>query len=116
MIEFEKYLRGGETCRKTIIYGITNLGLLFVPESRAKELAEWQQSPVDCTKPGARKSLVSTELYIFYLTKSSYYDGPYEPEDGDYTPYDIAPETPFTPNDVLTYEELPANPGIEMSE
>ncbi len=25
---------------KTIIYGITNLGLLFVPESRAKELAE----------------------------------------------------------------------------
>jgi hypothetical protein len=25
---------------KSIIYGKTNLGLLFVPESRAKELAE----------------------------------------------------------------------------
>ncbi len=53
---------------------------------------------------------------MFYLIKSSCHEGPYEPEDGDCTPYDIAPETPFTPNDVLTYEELPANPEIEMSE
>ena len=101
---------------KTIIYGITNLGLLFVPESRAKELADGNRALLTAKTWGEFKSLVSTELYIFYLTKSSYYDGPYEPEDGDYTPYDIAPETPFTPNDVLTYEELPANPEIEMSE
>jgi len=101
---------------KTIIYGITNLGLLFVPESRAKELAESNKALLSAKSWGEFKSLVSTELYVFYLTKSSYYEGPYEPEDGDYRPYNIPPETPFTPNDVLTYEELPANPEIEMSE
>ena len=101
---------------KTIIYGITGLGLLFVPESRAKELAEGNKALLTAKTWGEFKSLVSTELYVFYLTKSSYYEGPYEPEDGDYRPFDIAPETPFTPNDVLTYEELPANPEIEMTE
>ena len=101
---------------KTIIYGITNLGLLFVPEIRAKELAESNKALLTAKTWGEFKSLVSTELYVFYLTKSSYYEGPYEPEDGDYTPYNIPPETPFTPNDVLTYEELPANPEIEMTE
>ncbi len=101
---------------KTIIYGITGLGLLFVPESRAKELADGNRALLTAKTWGEFKSLVSTELYVFYLTKSSYYEGPYEPEDGDYTPYDIAPETPFTPNDVLTYEALPANPEIEMTE
>ena len=101
---------------KTIIYGITGLGLLFVPESRANELAEGNKALLTAMTWGEFKALVSTELYVFYLTKSSYYEGPYEPEDGDYRPFDIAPETPFTPNDVLTYEELPANPEIEMTE
>ena len=101
---------------KTIIYGITVFGLLFVPESRANELAEGNKALLTAKTWGEFKSLVSTELYVFYLTKSSYYEGPYEPEDGDYRPFDIAPETPFTPNDVLTYEELPANPEIEMTE
>ena len=36
----EKFSRRRDMEEKTIIYGITGLGLLFVPESRAKELAE----------------------------------------------------------------------------
>ena len=101
---------------KKIIYGITNLGLLFVPESRAKELAESNKALLTAKTWGEFKALVSKEMYEFYLVNSSYYKGPNEPEDSDYSPYDIAPETPFTPNDVLTYEELPANPEIEMTE
>ena len=65
---------------------------------------------------GEFKALVSKEMYEFYLENSSYYEGPDEPEDGDYAPYDIKPETPFTPNDVVTYAALPAYPEIEMSE
>ena len=101
---------------KTIIYGITNLGLLFVPESRAKELAESNKALLTAKTWGEFKALVSQEMYEFYLVNSAFYEGPDEPEDGDYSPYDIPPETPFTPNDVLTYEELPANPEIEMTE
>lgn len=101
---------------KTIIYGITNLGLLFVPESRANELAEGNKALLSAKTWGQFKSMVSKELYEFYLTNSAYYQGPNEPEGGNFDPYDIPPETPFTPNDVVTYDELPANPEIEMSD
>jgi len=101
---------------KTIIYGITNLGLLFVPESRAKELAESNNALLTAKTWGEFKSLVSREMYEFYLVNSAYYEGPIEPEDGDYTRFDIASETPFTPNDVVTYDSLPTYPEIEMSE
>ena len=101
---------------KKIIYGITNLGLLFVPESRAKELADSNKALVTAKTWGEFKALVSQEMYEFYLINSAHYEGPDEPEDGDYTPYDIAPETPFIPNDVVTYDVLPAYPEIEMSE
>ncbi len=101
---------------KSIIYGITNLGLLFVPESRTKELADNNKALLTAKTWGEFKSLVSQEMYEFYLVNSAYYEGPSEPEDGDYTPYDIPPETPFTPNDVVTYDALPAYPEIEMSE
>jgi hypothetical protein len=100
----------------TIIYGITGLGLLFVPESRAKELADGNKALLTAKTWGEFKSLVSKELYEFYLPNSDHYEGPQEPEDGNFDTYDIAPESPFTPNDVLTYEELPANPEIEMTE
>ena len=100
----------------TIIYGITNLGLLFVPESRAKELAESNKALLTAKTWGEFKEMVSQEMYDFYLVNSAYYEGPAEPEDGDYAPYDIKPETPFTPNDVVTYDALPAYPEIEMSE
>ncbi|NLI08744.1 MAG: hypothetical protein GX457_16895 [Thermotogaceae bacterium] len=101
---------------KKIIYGITNLGLLFVPESRAKELADSNKALVTAKTWGEFKALVSQEMYEFYLVNSAHYEGPDEPEDGVYTPYDIPPETPFTPNDVMTYDVLPAIPEIEMSE
>jgi len=101
---------------KTIIYGITVFGLLFVPESRAEELADGNNALLAAKTWGEFKSLVSKELYEFYLPNSDYYQGPNEPEDGDFTPYDIAPERPFTPNDVVTYDALPANPEIEMTE
>ena len=101
---------------KKIVYGITNLGLLFVPESRAKELAESNKALLTAKTWGEFKELVSQEMYEFYLVNSAHYEGPGEPKDGDYTPYGIAPETPFTPNDVVTYDALPAYPEIEMSE
>ena len=101
---------------KKIVYGITNLGLLFVPESRAKKLAESNKALLSAKTWGEFKALVSQEMYEFYLVNSAHYMGANEPEDGDYTPYDIAPETPFTPNDVVTYDALPAYPEIEMSE
>jgi hypothetical protein len=101
---------------KSLVYGITNYGLLFIQSSRAKELADSNRALLNAKTWGEFKSLVSRELYEFYLPNSSYYEGQSYPEDGDYTPYDIAPETPFTPNDVVMYDELPANPEIEMSE
>mgnify|MGYP001766029350 CR=1 FL=1 len=101
---------------KSIIYGITNLGLLFVPESRAKELAESNKALLTAKTWGEFKEMVSQEMYDFYLVNSAYYEGPAEPEDGDYAPYDIKPETLFTPNDVVTYDTLPTYPEIEMSE
>ena len=101
---------------KSIVYGVTNLGLLFVPESRAKELADSNKALLTAKTWGEFKTLVSKELYEFYLTNSAYYKGPNEPENGNFDPYDIAPETPFTPNDVVVYDVLPANLEIEMSE
>ncbi len=101
---------------RKIIYGITNLGLLFVTESRAKELADSNKALLTAKTWGEFKEQVSQEMYEFYLVNSAHYEGPDEPEDGDYAPYDIPPETPFTPNDVVTYDTLPAYPEIEMSE
>lgn len=101
---------------KDIIYGITNLGLLFLPVKRANGLADSYRGLLTARTWGEFKSLVSKEFYEFYLPNSHYYKGPYEPEDGDYSPYDISPETAFTPNDVFTYDNLPAHPEIEMTE
>ena len=58
---------------KTIIYGISNFGLLFLPESRAKELADGNRALLTAKTWGEFKSLLSTELNVFYMTKSSYY-------------------------------------------
>ena len=101
---------------KTLIYGNSIYGLLFIPESRANELANSNKALLTAKTWGEFKSLVSQEMYEFYLPNSDYYQGPSEPEDGNYEPYDIPPETPFTPNDVVLYDVLPANPEIEMSE
>lgn len=99
-----------------IMYGITNLGLLFVPVARAHELADANRALLTAKTWGEFKSLVSKNLYEFYLTRSELYEGPEEPEDGDFTPFDLPAETLFTPNDVFYADERPAYPEIEMTE
>ena len=64
---------------KTIIYGITNMGLLFMLSGRAKELAESNQVLLTAKSWGEFKSLVTKTMYEFYLPKSEYYQAPDEP-------------------------------------
>ena len=101
---------------KTIIYGITNMDLLFMPSGRAKELADSNQALLTAKTWGEFKSLITKTMYEFYLPKSEYYQAPDEPEDGNFDAHAIPPETPFTPNDVVHEDVLPAYPEIEMSE
>ncbi len=54
---------------KTIIYGITNLGLLFVPESRAKELAESNKALLTARTWGEFKSLGLREMRVDRLSR-----------------------------------------------
>lgn len=100
---------------KTIIYGIAPLGLLFIPESRAKELAESNQALLSAKTWGEFKQRVSEDLYAFYLVNSSFYQGSANPFPHEIEDYDLPGETPFTPNDVVLVDELPAHPEIEMS-
>lgn len=102
--------------KKAIIYGITNLGLLFLPAARAKELAEANQALLTAKTWGEFKTLVSKCIYEFYLTRSEFFEGPKEPEDGDFSQFDIPAETPFSPNDVFYEDDRPAYPEIEMAE
>ncbi len=64
---------------KTIIYGITNMGLLFMLSGRAKELAESNQVLLTAKSWGEFKSLVTKTMYEFYLPMSEYYQAPDEP-------------------------------------
>ena len=64
---------------KTIIYGITNMGLLFMLSGRAKELAESNQALLTAKSWGEFKSLVTKTMYEFYLPMSEYYQAPDEP-------------------------------------
>ena len=99
-----------------IIYGITNLGLLFLPAAMATELAAANQALLTAKTWGEFKTLVSKSIYEFYLTRSEFFEGPKEPDDGDFSQYDLPPETPFTPNDVFYEDERPAYPEMEMAE
>lgn len=101
---------------KNIIYSITPLGLLFIPECRAKALAESNQALLCAKTWGEFKKRVSEDLYAYYLVNSAYYQGPANPSPQEIEDYDLPGETPFTPNDVVMYDELPAHPEIEMSE
>lgn len=102
--------------KKNIIYGITPLGLLFIPESRAKALAEGNQALLSAKTWGEFKKRVSADLYAYYLANSAYYQGPANPSPQEVEDYDLPGETPFTPNDVVMVDELLAHPEIEMSE
>jgi len=102
--------------KTNITYGITPMGLLFIPESRAKALAEGNQALLSAKTWGEFKKRVSSDLYAYYLANSAYYQGPANPSPQEIEDYDLPGETPFTPNDVVMVDELPAHPEIEMSE
>jgi hypothetical protein len=101
---------------KNIVYGNSVLGLLFIPESRAKELVQVNQALLTAKTWGAFKQLVSEEFYNFFLVYSSFYQGPRHPTAQEIETYDLPPETLFTPNDVVMYDTFHAHPEIEMSE
>ncbi len=111
------YLKSDYTCRlgrksavlmetKKIIYGISPLGLLFIPEQRAKDLADANEALLSCNTWGEFRAATTKALYAFYQQQSSHFDWE----------NDIPAETSFTPNDVVVYDILPAYPEIEMSE
>ena len=100
---------------KAVVYGDSVFGLMFMLESRAKELAKANKAVLTAKTWGEFKSLVSEEIYEFYLPHSSYYEGPYSLEDEDYRDFDLPADTLFTPNDVVYTDVRPAYPEIEMS-
>lgn len=100
---------------KAVVYGDSVFGLMFMLESRAKELAEANNALLTAKTWGEFKSLVSEEIYKFFLPHSSYYEGPYSLEDEDYREFDLPADTLFTPNDVVYTDVRLAYPEIEMS-
>lgn len=100
---------------KTIIYGFSPLGLLFIPESRAKELADFYNTLVTAKTWGEFREMVSKEIYEFYLPESMHYQGPSDANVEDLEAFYIPDETPFTPNDIFTFDHLPGHPEIEMA-
>ena len=101
---------------KNIVYGKSNLGLLFIPESRTNELAQANRALLTARTWGEFKKLVTEENYNFYLVNSSLYQGPSHPTAQEIETYDLPPETLFTPNDAVMYDTFHAHPEIEMSE
>lgn len=99
----------------SIIYGISNLGLLFIPIGRAKEFADSNRALLIAKTWGEFKTLVSKELYQFYLVNLASFEDPREPGEANYDAYDIPAETAFTPNDVVCEDLRPFYPEIEMS-
>ena len=91
---------------RTIIYGDSPLGLLFIPEQRVKDLANANKAMLTCKTWREFRAATTKALYTFYQKLSSHYHG------ND----DIPAETSFTPNDVFYYDALPAHPEIEMTE
>ncbi len=100
---------------KAVVYGDSVFGLMFMLESRAKELAESNKAVLTAKTWGEFKASVSEEMYKFYLANSSHYKGPNPLEDEDYIEFDIPADIPFTPNDVVYSDVRPAYPEIEMS-
>jgi hypothetical protein len=60
--------------------------------------------------------MVSKEIYEFYLLESMHFEEPSDRSIEDLEPFYIPDETPFTPNDIFTYDHLPGNPQIEMAQ
>ena len=100
---------------KTIVYGLSPLGLLFLPGSRAKELADFYEALVTAKTWGEFRGMVSKDIYEFYLPESMHYQGPSDKSDQDLRPFYIPDETPFNPNDIFSFDHLPGHPQIEMA-
>jgi hypothetical protein len=100
---------------ETIIYGDSPLGLLFIPEARVLEMANYYRALVTAKNWGEFREMVTKAIYEKYLPGSVHYHGPYKTENIDIMQYYIPDETPFTPNDVFTYDNPPGHPEIEMT-
>ena len=102
--------------KNDVVYGIAPMGLLFMPEARAQELAQGTEALTTAKTWGEFRRAVTKGIYEFYLPHSSHYRGPTNPAENDIERYYIPDDTPFTPNDVVLYDLLPADPEIGMSE
>jgi len=114
---YKKFILSGEDHmdEKSIVYGFSPIGLLFIPENRAKELANFYKALTTATTWGEFKEMVTKRIYEFYFPDSMHYDGPELEKVEDLESYYIQDETPFTPNDIFGYDNLPGQPEIEMS-
>jgi len=101
---------------KTIVYGLSPLGLLFIPESRAKELANFFRALITAKTWGEFREMVSKEIYEYYLPESMHYQGPSDKSSQDLRPFYIPDEKPFNPNDIFSFDCLPGDPQIEMAQ
>ena len=80
---------------KNIVFGMTNLGLIFVLESRLQEVITSYEALESAKTWGEFKELVSPKMYELFKDRSSFYDIP---------DAQLDPDTPFTPNDVFSPE------------
>lgn len=92
------------------------MGLLFMPEARAQELAQGTKALTTAKTWGEFRRAVTKGIYEFYLPHSSHYRGPTYPAEDTINRYYLPDDTPFTPNDVVLEDVFPAYPEIEMSE
>ena len=105
---------------KELVYGSGAAGLTFMPLRAAQENVAVLRTLANAKTWGeVRLGMPTKAYYERYLANSMHYKGPSRPADGqDLTPFYIADETPFTPNDVFWYDDwtcFPSHAEIDMS-
>ena len=98
-----------------IVYGLSPLGLLFIPEPHAMEMAGYYRALTTAKTWGDFRERVTEKIYEKYLPHSVHNQGPLRPKNIDLKPFYIPDETPFTPNDVFYIDLPPGYPEIEMT-
>ncbi len=101
-----------------IVYGVTGMGLIFIPEQRAQELAHVFVALTTAKTWGEFRKMLPSETYEKYLQLSEHYQGPKVVEGKDLSSFYIADDIPFKLYDVFSetsQESQPGNPEIEMS-
>ncbi len=101
---------------KSMVYGGSSLGLLFIPERRAVELKNCYKALGEARTWEEFRRMVSKAIYEFYLPESIHYHSSGESSVEDLTPFYIPDETPFTPKDIFADDHLPGHPEIEMAD